>query len=196
MPTGRRPAPSAASTIPGLAAAPAPGLAAAEAAAARGPAGLGDLGRGVAQRRADLVDLDLVDRALLAFLGLVRPLPQPPGHDDPHAALQRLGDVLGRLPPDVAGQEQRVAVLPLVGVPVEEPRGGGYAEVGDGLAGRRVTQLRVIDKVADDGDLGVSCGHRVLPVARVVSGPALSRALRSSTCQAGRSSFAGPPRSG
>src|SRR5262245_62390738 len=41
------------------------------------PAGPDDLGRGVAQRRADLVDLYLVDSSLLAFLGLVRPLPQP-----------------------------------------------------------------------------------------------------------------------
>src|SRR5438309_709682 len=36
--------------------------------------GLVDLRRGVLQRRADLVDLDLVDGALLALTGLVRPL--------------------------------------------------------------------------------------------------------------------------
>src|SRR6202012_2186825 len=65
-----------------------------------GALGLGDLGRRVAQGRADLVDLDLVDRALLAFLGLVGPLLEPALHDDPHPALQRFGDVLGRLPPD------------------------------------------------------------------------------------------------
>ena len=37
-----------------------------------------------------------------------------PGRDDPHAAGERLGDVLGRLAPDGAAQEQRLAVLPLV----------------------------------------------------------------------------------
>src|SRR6202020_2622397 len=92
------------------------GRAAAEAAAAlaAGPLGPGDLGRGVPQGRADLVDLDLVHGALLAFLGLIGALPQPPRDDHPHAALQRLGHVLGRLPPHVAGQEEAVAVLPLV----------------------------------------------------------------------------------
>src|SRR5215510_6834000 len=73
----------------------------------------GDLGRSVPQGRADVVDLDLVDGPLLAFLGLVAPLPETAVDDDPHAPLQGLGDVLGRLPPHVAGQEQAVAVLPL-----------------------------------------------------------------------------------
>ena len=41
----------------------------------------------------DFVGLELVDGPLLAFLGLVRPLPQPPGHDHPRAAGQALGDV-------------------------------------------------------------------------------------------------------
>src|SRR5258708_3867802 len=83
---------------------------------------------------------------------------------------------LGRLPPHVAGQEQRVGILPLVGVLVQVPRGGGEAEVGDRLAGRRVTQLRIVDKIADEGDLSVSCCHRVLPVTRVISGRARCRA--------------------
>src|ERR1700729_3406380 len=84
------------------------GLAAAAVTAATGTAraagavGPGDLGGSVPQRRADVVDLDLVDGALLAFLGLVVPLLEPTGDDDAHAALQRLGDVLRRLPPDVA----------------------------------------------------------------------------------------------
>src|SRR6478672_5262094 len=69
---------AALSTIPSLVAGPA----AAEAAAAAGALGLGDLGRRVAQGRADLVDLDLVDGALLAFLGFVRPLLEPALHDD------------------------------------------------------------------------------------------------------------------
>src|SRR6478672_5318721 len=81
---------AALSTIPALVAAPTgpAGPAAAEAAAAAGALGLGDLGRRVAQGRADLVDLDLVDGALLAFLGFVRPLLEPALHDDPHPALQ------------------------------------------------------------------------------------------------------------
>ncbi len=45
--------------------------------ATTGAGDLGDLRRGVPQRWAQLVDLELVDGALLAFLGLVRPLPEP-----------------------------------------------------------------------------------------------------------------------
>src|SRR5262249_10921219 len=89
---------------------------AATTAAAGGP---GDLGGGVPQRRADLVDLHLAHRALLALTGFERPLYQPALHDDPEAALQRLGGVLAQLPPRRAAQEQRLAVLPLPGLPVE-----------------------------------------------------------------------------
>src|SRR5204863_2388824 len=71
------------------------------------------LRRGVPQRRADLVDLELVNGALLAFLRLVRPLAQPTRDDHARTPLQRLGDILRRLPPHRTGQEQRVAVLPL-----------------------------------------------------------------------------------
>src|SRR5439155_17348088 len=80
-----------------------------------------DLGRGVPQRGADIVNLHLVHGPLLALLGLVRPLPQPPRDNHAHAAGQRLGHVLRRLPPHVTGQEQAVPVLPLIGVLVEEP---------------------------------------------------------------------------
>src|SRR4029077_8806449 len=78
------------------------------------PAGAGDpvdLGRGVPQRGADIVDLHLVHGPLLALLRLVRPLPQPPRDDHPHPPRQRLGHVLRRLPPHVTGQEQAVPVL-------------------------------------------------------------------------------------
>src|SRR5437764_44406 len=108
--------------------------AAGEAAAAlttAGTLGLGDLRGRVAQRGADLVDFELDDRALLAFLGLVGPLAQPALHDDPGAALERLGDVLRGLAPDAAAQEQRVAVLPLVRVLVQETRRRRDGEVGD-----------------------------------------------------------------
>src|SRR4051812_41540780 len=66
---------------------PRAGTALAAAATAATAAGhLVDLRRGVAQRRADLVDLQLNDGALLALPGLERPLPQPARHHDPHAA--------------------------------------------------------------------------------------------------------------
>lgn len=81
--------------------------------------GLGDLGRGTAQAGADFLDVQLVDRALDALTVLVGPLLQPALHDDAHASLERLGDVLRRLTPDRAGQEQALAVLPLVGLTVE-----------------------------------------------------------------------------
>src|ERR1700733_13921763 len=54
-----------------------------------GPGHLVDLGRGVPQRGADVIDLDLVHGPLLALLSLIRPLPQPPGHDHPHPPGQR-----------------------------------------------------------------------------------------------------------
>src|SRR5690606_34279503 len=50
------------------------------------PLGLGHLGGGVAQRRADLVDLHLHDGAVLALLGLPGARHQPAGHDDTRAA--------------------------------------------------------------------------------------------------------------
>src|SRR3954465_7386528 len=60
--------------------------AATEAAATLTAGRAGDLGRGVPQRGADLVDLELDDGALLAFLGLERALLEPAGHDTPRAA--------------------------------------------------------------------------------------------------------------
>src|SRR5262245_39079937 len=88
-----------------------------------------DLGRGVPQRGADLVDLQLHDGALLALPGLERTLPQPAADNHPHTPGQRLGNVLRSLSPDVALQEQRFAVLPLPGLPVEGARRGGNPEV-------------------------------------------------------------------
>src|ERR1700761_7101849 len=143
--------------------APPPAVTAAEPAFAATAAGPVDLGGSVPQGRADVVDLDLVHGALLAFLGLVVPLLQPTGHDDPHAALQRLGDVLGRLPPDVAREEEAVAVLPLVGLPVHDPRRGSDPEGRDRLAGRGKAEFRVGDEVADDRNGGVSCRHAGAP---------------------------------
>src|SRR5262249_22797103 len=136
-------------------------LAAAEpAAAAVGP---GDLGGCVPQGRADVVDLDLVDGPLLAFLRLVIPLPEPAGDDDPHAPLQALGHVLGRLPPHVAGQEEAVAVLPLPTRGVADAGRRGDPERGYRLPGRSESEFRIGNKVADYRDLGVTCRHRGAP---------------------------------
>src|SRR6185312_9202669 len=54
--------------------------------AATTAAGLVDLGRGVAQRRPDLVDLELDDGSLLTLAGLERTLLEPPGDDHPRTA--------------------------------------------------------------------------------------------------------------
>src|SRR5215218_6333377 len=131
--------------------------------AVRRPAGaLGPrhLGGGVLQRRTDLVDLDLEHGALLALTRLVLTRAQVALHDHAHPLLQRLGDVLRRLPPHRAGQEQRLAVLPLVGLLVERARRRGDPEVGHRGARGRETELRVVDQVADHGDLGVACHVR------------------------------------
>src|SRR5215207_10471293 len=73
----------------------------------------GNLGRGVLQRRPDLVDVDLEDGPALALAGLVAAGLQPAVDDDPHAFLQRLGNVLRSLSPDGAVKEHRIAVTPL-----------------------------------------------------------------------------------
>src|SRR3954470_7064528 len=127
--------------------------AAAEAAPAALPLGLVDLRGGALQGRTDVVRLDLVDGALLPLASLVRPLLEPALHDDPHATLEALGDVLGRLPPDVAGEEQRFAVLPLTRLLVAESGRGRDPERCDRLAVGGEAELRVVDQVANDRDL-------------------------------------------
>src|SRR6266545_2507609 len=128
--------------------------------AAARPGRAGDLGGGVLQARADFLDLDLEDRALLALTGLVRSGLEPALDDNPHAALQRLRDVLRGLPPDRAGEEQRVAVLPLVGLPVERARRRRDPEVGHGRTRGGEAQLRVVDEVANHRDDGLACHVR------------------------------------
>src|SRR5690606_25260493 len=143
----------------GGATAPAAALLAATAVATLATAarGLGDLGRGVAQAGADLVDVQLVDRALDALTVLVGPLLTPALHDHAHASLKGLGDVLRRLTPDRAGQEQALAVLPLVRLTVEGAGSRRDTELGDGRTGRGEAQLGVVDKIADDRDDGLAC---------------------------------------
>src|SRR5690606_10562224 len=116
-----------------------------------------DLGRGVAEGRSDLVDLHLDDGALLALTGLEGPLDEAPLDDDAVALGERLGDVLRRLPPHRAAHEQRLAVLPLVGLPVERPRRRGHGEARDGRTGGGEAQLGVSREVAHHGDDGLAC---------------------------------------
>src|SRR6478609_2827519 len=81
-PGGRRPGVArAAATAAGGAEATAATAAATEAAATLTAGGLGDLRGGVAERGADLVDLQLDDGALFAFLGVERALLEPPADD-------------------------------------------------------------------------------------------------------------------
>src|SRR3954453_3449947 len=160
---------------------------AAEVAAATATArGLGDLRRGVAQGRADLVDLELDDRALLALLGVVRAAAQAAADDHTGAAGERLGDVLRRVAPHGAAHEEGLAVLPLVRLAVERAGGGGDREVGDRRARGREPQLGVVGQVADDGDDGLA-GHAV---------PACLRQWATSGLRGGSAWCAGPPRSG
>src|SRR4029077_3930628 len=106
---------------------------------------------------ADIVDLNLVDGPLFAFVGLIVPLPQPTGHDDPHPTLKRLCDVLGHLPPDVAGEEEAVAVLPLTARGVAHPRRRGDPEGRDRLAGSGGTGVPGWEKIFGTPGVCVLC---------------------------------------
>src|SRR5690606_41863521 len=84
--------------------------------------------------------------------------PRPSARHDPAPApLARRGDLLGRPPPDGAGQEQAFGVLPPSGLTVEGAGGRRDTELRDGRTGRGEAQLGVIDKVADDRDDGLAC---------------------------------------
>src|SRR5215475_101455 len=123
-----------------------------------------DLGGHEPQRRPDLVDLELHHRPLLTLLRLEGALLEAATDDDPGAPGERLGDVFRRLPPDVAAEEQRLAVLPLVRLPVEHPRGGGDGEV------RHRAPL----------DVKRSSGSAVrLPTTVMIVSPAMGPGLRS-----------------
>ena len=72
------------------------------------------------QRGADLIDLHLDDGALLALAGGVRALLKAALRNDAHALGEGLGHVLGRLAPDRAAHEERLGVLLLIGLAVED----------------------------------------------------------------------------
>src|SRR5690606_8577278 len=157
--------------------------AAGEPATTAGALGAGHLRGRVAQRGSDLVDLELDHRALLTLTGLVRALDEPTLDDHTHALGEGLGDVLGSLAPDRAAQEQRLAVLPLVGLAVEGARGRGDGEVRDGSTRGGEAQLRVPGQVPDHGDAGLA-GHALPRSSRG------SRSVRSGLVS--RSRCAGP----
>src|SRR6185437_1962282 len=136
-------------------------------ASAAAAAGLVDLGGGVPQRGPDLVDLDLDHGPLLALAGLEGTLLEPAADDHPRAAGQAFGHVLSGLTPDIAAQEQRLAVFPFPALAVIDPGGGCHGEVGHGGTRRREPQLGVRGQVSDDGDGGVTSHDFLL---RVCSG--------------------------
>ena len=123
--------------------------------------GAGDLGLGTAQRGTDLVDLHLDDGALLALAGGVRALLEAPLRNDAHALGEGLGHVLGRLAPDRAAHEERLGVLPLIGLAVEDAGRRGDREGRDRRTRGGEAHLGVRGEVPDDRDNGVA-GHASL----------------------------------
>src|SRR5699024_460959 len=91
----------------------------------------------------DLVGLHLEDGALLTLAGLEAPLAKPTSDDHAVALVQRVGHVLRSLAPDVAGEEQCLAVDPLTCLRVVAPRGGCDSEAGDCGTRLGVAQLRI-----------------------------------------------------
>src|SRR5439155_4286790 len=122
------------------------------------PVALGHGGGGPAQARTDLVGDDLDDRALLAVVGLPRPLLEPAGHDDAAALRQRLAGVLAHRAPcdDV---EERRRLLPLARLAVLPPPVDGEADGRLRLPAGREPQLRIAGDVPDDRDR-ISVAHR------------------------------------
>src|SRR5215218_2714953 len=122
------------------------------------PAGALDLGGGELEAGADLVGLDLGDRALLALGGLPGAGPEPADHDAASALLEGLGHVLGLLAPDVDAEERGLPVLP--GVALADAGGHGQPEVGHGRPVGGEAQLGVVGQVADEHHLVVVCHVR------------------------------------
>src|SRR5690606_25564121 len=102
------------------------------------------------------------------------------GRDDPHPLGERTGHVLGELAPHARAEEQRFAVLPLVGLTVEVARRRGDREVRDGQAVLRVPQLGVCREVAHDRDDGFA-GHERYAFATLRAALASARCFSAAT---------------
>src|SRR5699024_10233397 len=109
----------------------------------------------VAEAGADLVDVVLDAVAVGALAVRERSLHEPALRDHAGALLERLRDVLRRVPPDRGAEEQRLAVDPLVPLLVEGARRGRDGEVRDSDTRLGEAELGVGSQVADHGDGGV-----------------------------------------
>src|SRR5699024_2283034 len=109
----------------------------------------------VAEPGADLVDVELDAGAVVALAVRERSLHEPALRDHAGALLERLRDVLRRVPPDRGAEEQRLAVDPLVPLLVEGARRGRDGEVPDRDTRLGEAELGVGSQVADHGDGGV-----------------------------------------
>src|SRR5215217_9678882 len=96
------------------------------------PPRLARLRLGELEAEADLIGLDLGDRALLALGGLPAPLTEPADHDHAGALADALGQVVREAPPGGAPEERRLNVQPLVAL--AHSRGHGHPEAGHGRA--------------------------------------------------------------
>ena len=122
--------------------------------------GAGDLGGGVLQRRADLLDLDLEDGALLALAGLVRRGLRRPCTT---TRMPRCSDSATFSAACRQTEQERNRPSPSFHSLVclsKCARRRGDPEVGHGRTRRGEAQLRVVDEVADHGDDGLACHVR------------------------------------
>jgi hypothetical protein len=84
-----------------------------------GALGAVDLGIGVAQARADFIDFELDNGALLAFFCFLGTALQTAVNDNAHALCEGFRDVFGCFTPDRGAEEQGFPVLPLIRLAIE-----------------------------------------------------------------------------
>lgn len=126
---------------------------------------LRDLGNGVGEVRRDGADEEGRPLVLLAvFLPALGA--EVAGDDDLHALGQGLGGVLGEALPDGAADEERVAVLPLLGLLVEATAVEGERNGRDGLSGLSEAELGVAGETANAGQSGQRQGQFSFVVSR------------------------------
>src|SRR5699024_1089685 len=109
----------------------------------------------VAEPGADLVDVELDAGAVVALAVRERSLHEPALRDHAGALLERLRDVLRRVPPDRGAEEQRLAVDPLAPLLVEGARRGRDGEVRDRDTRLGPPEFWISHEVPHDGDHGV-----------------------------------------